>query len=157
MDHFKNTLILVSAMMVGTIIMHELHIVPWPAFLAVIFYFLFDFDNSKLKMIFSSGVMGLAFGYAFTFLMPAAIQLMGPSLGYYVVLGTALVIVLGLSTVAPTAFNPLTFTYGLLSLLNIQDARAESFTWLITLLILGGFIIMCVHLSRVKLIATEAK
>lgn len=151
-QHLKVTLILVSALMIGTVFMHELHIVPWPAFLAVIFYFLSEFDNKQIPSIMGSGVVGLLFGYSFTFAMPAMIDNFGPSLGYYIVLGTALTIVLGMKPIAHNYFNPMTFTYGLLSLLYIDIAAAESLTWLLTHLIGGTFIIGCLYVAVYKVV-----
>ncbi|MDV5171770.1 hypothetical protein [Photobacterium rosenbergii] len=151
-QHFKTTFILVSALMIGTVVMHEMHIVPWPAFLAVIFYFLSEFDNKKIPSIMGSGVVGLFFGYGFTFAMPALVESFGPSLGYYIVLGVSLAIVIGMKPIAHSYFNPMTFAYGLLSLLYIDVAAAESFTWLLTHLIGGSFIIGCLYIATYKVL-----
>ncbi|MDF2152816.1 hypothetical protein [Vibrio sp. CAU 1672] len=152
MEHLKKTLILVTSLMFGTVVMHELHLAPWPAFLAVIFYFIFDFDNSKLKMIFGGSVVGLGFAYAFSFILPALIASFGPSLGYYIVLAVSLVIVLGLGAIAHDYFNPITFAYGLLGLLYVDIARESSIVWLLTLLLGGGFVIFCVNFAVRKVI-----
>jgi len=150
--HLKKTLILVAALMIGTVIMHELHVTPWPAFLAVIFYFLSDFDNSKIKSIFGSGVVGLAFGYMFSFALPALIESFGPSFGYYILISVCLTIVLGMGAIAHDYFNPMTFAYGLLGLLYVDVAASESLTWLLTHVLGGGFIVGSLYVTVYHLI-----
>ncbi|MGF1684571.1 hypothetical protein [Photobacterium minamisatsumaniensis] len=152
MDHLKKTLILIASMMFGTVVLHELHLAPWPAFLAVIFYFIFDFNNAKLKMIFCGSIVGLGFGYVFSFILPMLIASFGPSIGYYILIAVSLLLVLGLGALAHDYFNPITFAYGLLGLLYIDSAQQSSHIWLLTLLLGGGFIIFCVNYAVTKVI-----
>lgn len=152
LQHLKNTLALVFALMIGTVIMHELHIAPWPAFLAAIFYFHSEFDNSTIKSIMGSGIVGLMFGYAFTFAMPWLVEHYGSYIGHYILIGVSLLIVIGMKPVAHAYFNPMTFTYGLLSLLFIQDAGSQTTIWLATHIFAGGFIIGCLYLTVYRVI-----
>lgn len=138
--------------MIGTVFMHELHVVPWPAFLAVIFYFLGEFDNKKILSIMGSGVVGLLFGYAFTFAMPWLLENFGSSIGHYILIGVSLLIVIGMKPIAHDYFNPMTFAYGLLSLLFIDVAASQTVTWVATHLIGGSFIIGCLYIAVYKII-----
>lgn len=150
--HLKTTLLLILGLMVGTVILHELHLTPWPAFLGVIFYFLSGFDNKQIRPILQSGCVGLLSGYIFSFALPALIASFGPSIGYYILIFVSLFIVLGLGPVAHDYFNPMTFAYGLLALLYVDVAGSQSHIWALTHLIGGSFIIGCLYLVNYKLI-----
>ena len=82
-----------------------------------------------------SGVVGLMFGYVFTFAMPWLVEGYGPYMGHYILIGVSLLIVIGMKPIAHSYFNPITFAYGLLSLLFIQDAGSQTLIWLGTHLI----------------------
>lgn len=76
---------------------------------------------------------------------------MGSSLGYYVVLAAALAIILVFGAVAHDWFNPVSFAYGLLCLLNLPDVPSQFVTWSLTFAIGGTFIVACVSVTVHKI------
>ncbi|MCT4635702.1 MAG: hypothetical protein N4A31_05640 [Rickettsiales bacterium] len=141
-QHLTTTVSFVTWLVICTAIFHKLHVhATWPAYLVVIFFFNSHFDTSKLKSIFGGGTMGLILGYTFPIILSTLTPIIGPEYAFYALIGITLLAIIGLGPVADFLFNPVTFAYALLVLLNMGEVHEHIFTWLLTHFIGGALCI----------------
>ncbi|HKK95139.1 MAG TPA: hypothetical protein VJ916_02285 [Anaerovoracaceae bacterium] len=141
-EHLIRTISFVTWLVICTVIFHKLQIhATWPAYLVVIFFFNSHFDISNLKSIFGGGAMGLVLGYTFPTILGTLTPVMGPEYAFYALIAITLLIILGLGPVAHYLFNPVTFAYSLLALINIGEVQEQFFVWLTTHFIGGALCI----------------
>lgn len=132
-QHVIRTISFVTWLVICTVIFHKLHVhATWPAYLVVIFFFNSHFDTSQLKTIFGGGTMGLLLGYTFPIIIGAFAPMIGPEYAFYALIGIALLAIIGLGPLAHFLFNPVTFAYSLLVLLNMNVVHEHFFEWLLT-------------------------
>jgi hypothetical protein len=135
----------------------HLHLPPWPAFLAMIFFFAEHMDTKKAPAI----LVGGAFGIACILLARPMIGALAPLIGLE---GARLAFILGLvySIVAfgemvPVLFNNYAFMYLTVTGLAVQLPNPNPFAWIAIELAGGGLLVAgVIGIGRLMGAATAA-
>src|SRR5262245_13043840 len=131
-------LVLVAA---ATMITGHLKLPAWPAFMAMIFFFIGEMDVKKVPAILAGGVAGIA---AILLFMPV-ISLLGPALGPELAT-LALVLALIYAIVAfgemvPVIFNNYMFMYLTVTGVAVQQPNPNPFLWM-AMAAIGGAVLI---------------
>ncbi len=126
----------------------------WPAFFICIFFFAYELDNSKIKEIFLGGITGLLIGYTIPIGLSILIARFGQQVGFNTYLALVIFVIIVSKPVAHIWLNPVTFTYALMCLLNLEHVTEMAIVWGATL-VLGGALIVSGIAGTVKVVTSS--
>lgn len=141
-QHFLVTILFVTWLTACNILFMQLKIHDtWPAFFICIFFFAYGLSPNRVKEIYAGAISGLVFGYFLPIFLGAMAPILGVKIALNIYIALVLFIILILGPVAHTLVNPVSFTYALMCLINIEEIHETIAEWgLMT--ILGGTLII---------------
>jgi|GEM_PF-6753881 len=140
--HMLMTLLFTVFLIVSFVSFHKLHIIDtWPAMFAIFYFFIFEFKKEKIITIFAGAFVGLLIGLALPSAMGCLVPIFGAENSLYLFVGIAIFFVILLGPVAPALFNPITFTYAYLSVINAKSIPSNWLNWLLLMIVGGGILV----------------
>ena len=145
-------LVLIAA---AQLIAGHLGVPAWPAFMAMIFFFLGDMDVKKIPHILLGGVAGIAAILLFTPVIGALAPVMGVEVA---ALALVLVLLSGIvvfGEMAPMVFNNYAFMYLTVTGIAVQQPNPNPFLWM-AMAAIGGAVLIGAAIGIVKIMTAMA-
>lgn len=155
--HLVLSTLFVTWLVICNIIFEELNIHDtWPAFFICIFFFAYELDLKRIKEIFMGATSGLVLGYTIPIVLGTLAPIVGLQIAFNFYLAMVLFLILATKPVAHTILNPVTFTYALMCLLNVEHVMDHAVQWG-AIMFLGGSLLIGGIIGIVKMLTKAAQ
>ena len=131
-------LVLIAAFEVLT---GRLHLPAWPAFVAMVFFFIDHMDPKKAVPILVGGVAGIGAILLARPMIGALAPLIGPDLGRLAYILILVYAIVAFGEMLPVVFNNYAFMYLTVTGVAVQLPNANPFLWMAITLVGGGALI----------------
>lgn len=146
MVRFNPQRLIFGAYLIGLIVIAELvighfHLPGWPAFLAMIFFFVEHMDVKKAPAILVGGAFGIALIIVAKLLVTALAPALGLEMAKLVFVVLVVYAIVAFGEILPLLFNNYAFMYLTVSGVAAQLGSPAPFSWMAICLVGGGALI----------------
>jgi hypothetical protein len=134
-------LYLLVLIVVAEVIMGHLKLPAWPAFMAMIFFFVEHMDPKKALPILVGGVAGIAAILLATPMVTGLAPLVGVELARLLYIVTIVYAIVAFGEMVPMVFNNYMFMYLTVTALAVQLPNPNPFLWMGITALIGGSLI----------------
>ena len=148
---------LLAAIAVGEIVLHELHLPAWPVFFIMVFFFLAHMDKKVAPNIIIGALAGIGCMVMARPIVTAIAPFTGAAMGRLIYILTIVAAIILFREMVPMVFNDYFFAYFLVSGLAAKASfPPRPYTWMAVTLV-GGTLLICAVLGMRKLVARAAR